>query len=129
VLVQAVGAWFRASDQFIVATMHAMRDGLRCLSCKCVPATSVQQRYSATCGCSGLWLLKWFDADSLFVASWFCRRRVSQVSCGPYHAAAIGSDGRLFTWGDGLFGKLGHGDHCTSPTPRFVTTLAGNQVE
>jgi alpha-tubulin suppressor-like RCC1 family protein len=51
--------------------------------------------------------------------------RVSQVSCGPYHAAAIGSDGRLFTWGDGLFGKLGHGDHCSSHSPRFVTTLAG----
>lgn len=51
--------------------------------------------------------------------------RVSQVSCGPYHAAAIGSDGRLFTWGDGLFGKLGHGDHCSAHSPRFVTTLAG----
>jgi alpha-tubulin suppressor-like RCC1 family protein len=51
--------------------------------------------------------------------------RVCQVSCGPYHAAAIGSDGRLFTWGDGLFGKLGHGDHCSSHSPRFVTTLAG----
>jgi alpha-tubulin suppressor-like RCC1 family protein len=53
--------------------------------------------------------------------------RVSQVSCGPYHAAAIGSDGRLFTWGDGLFGKLGHGDHCSAFSPRFVTTLAGAQ--
>lgn len=53
--------------------------------------------------------------------------RVCQVSCGPYHAAAVGIDGRLFTWGDGLFGKLGHGDHSSAHSPRFVTTLAGGQ--
>eukprot|EP00883_Tetradesmus_obliquus_P007882 jgi/Sobl393_1/18538/SZX64696.1 len=50
--------------------------------------------------------------------------RVHQVSCGPFHAAAISNDGRLFTWGDGLFGKLGHGDHESCSSPRQIAALA-----
>ena len=40
-----------------------------------------------------------------------------QVSCGPYHTAAVSAPGALFTWGDGLCGKLGHGtlDSCSEP--------------
>ncbi len=41
----------------------------------------------------------------------------AQVSCGPYHTAAVSATGALFTWGDGLCGKLGHGtlDSCSKP--------------
>lgn len=46
------------------------------------------------------------------------------MSCGPFHAAAISNDGRLFTWGDGLFGKLGHGDHESCSSPRQIAALA-----
>lgn len=53
---------------------------------------------------------------------------MDKVSCGPFHAAAISDDGRLFSWGDGLFGKLGHGDHATCCSPRQVTTLAEHWV-
>lgn len=54
------------------------------------------------------------------------RREVSgascpwQVSCGPFHCATVTSDGYLFTWGDGLCGKLGHGDQVACPSPRQV---------
>jgi hypothetical protein len=50
--------------------------------------------------------------------------RVHQVSCGPFHAAAISDDGCLYTWGDGLFGKLGHGDHESCSSPRQVAALS-----
>eukprot|EP00879_Flechtneria_rotunda_P029876 GHRR01032339.1.p1 GENE.GHRR01032339.1~~GHRR01032339.1.p1 ORF type:complete len:628 (+),score=228.42 GHRR01032339.1:962-2845(+) len=54
--------------------------------------------------------------------------RVEQVSCGPFHAAAITSEGQLFTWGDGLFGKLGHGDYISCYSPRPVAALADHWV-
>ncbi|XP_049931728.1 PH, RCC1 and FYVE domains-containing protein 1-like isoform X1 [Nymphaea colorata] len=50
---------------------------------------------------------------------------VSSVSCGPWHTAVVTSAGQLFTFGDGTFGVLGHGD-CRSVTrPREVETLRG----
>ena len=45
-----------------------------------------------------------------------------KVSCGAFHTAAVSSDGCLFTWGDGLCGKLGHGNHDTCTEPRQVMT-------
>ncbi|CDP00317.1 unnamed protein product [Coffea canephora] len=50
---------------------------------------------------------------------------VSYVSCGPWHTALITSVGQLFTFGDGTFGALGHGDHHSSNIPREVESLKG----
>lgn len=51
--------------------------------------------------------------------------RVSYVSCGPWHTAIVTLAGQLFTFGDGTFGALGHGDHSSSNIPREVETLKG----
>ncbi|XP_057415182.1 PH, RCC1 and FYVE domains-containing protein 1 isoform X3 [Lotus japonicus] len=51
--------------------------------------------------------------------------RVSYVSCGPWHTAIVTSGGQLFTFGDGTFGALGHGDHSSTNIPREVETLKG----
>ncbi|KAE8651753.1 PH, RCC1 and FYVE domains-containing protein 1-like isoform X1 [Cucumis sativus] len=51
--------------------------------------------------------------------------RVSYISCGAWHTAVVTSAGQLFTFGDGSFGALGHGDHITSNFPREVETLRG----
>ncbi|KXZ53219.1 hypothetical protein GPECTOR_7g1112 [Gonium pectorale] len=48
---------------------------------------------------------------------------VLAVSCGPFHTAAITEGGMLFTWGNGLFGKLGHGTHASEYRPRRVMAL------
>lgn len=50
---------------------------------------------------------------------------VSYIACGPWHTAAVTSAGQLFTFGDGSFGALGHGDHSSTNTPREVGTLGG----
>ncbi|KAF8378430.1 hypothetical protein HHK36_029769 [Tetracentron sinense] len=50
---------------------------------------------------------------------------ISSISCGPWHTAALTSAGQLFTFGDGTFGALGHGDHSSTNLPREVETLKG----
>lgn len=53
---------------------------------------------------------------------------VTSVSCGPWHSAAITSQGQLFTFGDGTFGALGHGDRCSTSVPREVEALKGQKA-
>ncbi|KAM1064377.1 hypothetical protein EV1_028161 [Malus domestica] len=50
---------------------------------------------------------------------------VSSVSCGPWHTAVVTSAGQLFTFGDGTFGVLGHGDRKSTSVPREVDSLKG----
>ncbi|KAL8483582.1 hypothetical protein ACS0TY_026315 [Phlomoides rotata] len=50
---------------------------------------------------------------------------VSSISCGPWHTAVVTSAGQLFTFGDGTFGALGHGDRGSVSKPREVESLKG----
>ncbi|KAH9602181.1 hypothetical protein KSS87_018448 [Heliosperma pusillum] len=50
---------------------------------------------------------------------------VSYISCGPWHTAVVSSAGQLFTFGDGTFGVLGHGDRNSISMPREVESLKG----
>ncbi|GAB4831743.1 hypothetical protein Ancab_005755 [Ancistrocladus abbreviatus] len=50
---------------------------------------------------------------------------VTSVSCGPWHTAIVTSSGQLFTFGDGTFGVLGHGDRGSVSRPREVESLKG----
>ncbi|KAK9107658.1 hypothetical protein Syun_023669 [Stephania yunnanensis] len=54
--------------------------------------------------------------------------QVLSVSCGPWHTAAVTSAGQLFTFGDGTFGALGHGDRASSNMPREVESLKGSRT-
>ncbi|XP_065861404.1 PH, RCC1 and FYVE domains-containing protein 1-like [Euphorbia lathyris] len=50
---------------------------------------------------------------------------ISYISCGVWHTAAVTSSGQLFTFGDGSFGALGHGDRSSTGIPREVEALRG----
>ncbi|KAF5181373.1 Regulator of chromosome condensation [Thalictrum thalictroides] len=50
---------------------------------------------------------------------------VSSISCGPWHTAVVTSAGQLFTFGDGTFGVLGHGDRRSVSMPKEVESLKG----
>ncbi|XP_057789583.1 PH, RCC1 and FYVE domains-containing protein 1-like [Salvia miltiorrhiza] len=50
---------------------------------------------------------------------------VSSISCGPWHTAVVTSAGQLFTFGDGTFAVLGHGDRVSISKPREVESLKG----
>ncbi|WOL16050.1 hypothetical protein Cni_G24832 [Canna indica] len=51
--------------------------------------------------------------------------QVSYVSCGVWHTAIITTTRQLFTFGDGTFGVLGHGDRVSVLYPREVESLVG----
>ena len=47
-----------------------------------------------------------------------------RVSAARYHALAVSRDGRVYTWGGGLYGQLGHGDRYPRFEPTLVAALA-----
>ncbi|CAN6481485.1 unnamed protein product [Victoria cruziana] len=55
--------------------------------------------------------------------------RISSISCGAWHTALVSSSGVLFTFGEGIFGALGHGNLESSWQPRQVESLNGFKVK
>ena len=58
----------------------------------------------------------------------FAGRRVVAVSAGGEHSLAITADGVIWSWGGGIFGKLGHGDEQRQLLPKKVEAFAGRRV-
>lgn len=58
-------------------------------------------------------LVDWFVSFKVFIVN---------LSCGQYHTAAISNQGKLFTWGSGKWGQLGHGVRLDERFPRRVET-------
>ena len=50
------------------------------------------------------------------------------MSAGDSHSLALTADGALWSWGNGSFGKLGHGDTQWQLPPKKVEALAGQRV-
>jgi alpha-tubulin suppressor-like RCC1 family protein len=51
-----------------------------------------------------------------------------EIACGSNHTIALTKDGKVYTWGRGDCGALGHGDQKTSETPTQVMSLAGTKI-
>ena len=55
---------------------------------------------------------------------------LQQVCCGKNHTLALTSDGhKLFSWGDGEFGKLGIGSTTSKSTPTLVENVRNVQLK
>jgi RCC1 and BTB domain-containing protein len=53
---------------------------------------------------------------------------IAQVACGWEHSIALASDGRLYSWGNGDDGGLGHGSALNYCIPSIVEGLMGYKV-
>ncbi|KAM0946100.1 putative chromatin regulator PHD family [Dioscorea sansibarensis] len=51
--------------------------------------------------------------------------QVLSAACGTWHSALITFNGKLYTFGDGTFGVLGHGDRESIGYPKEVESLHG----
>ncbi|KAL5810183.1 hypothetical protein ACOSQ4_026751 [Xanthoceras sorbifolium] len=54
---------------------------------------------------------------------------ISKVACGDWHTAILSTSGQLFTYGDGTFGVLGHGDLQSVSQPKEVESLKDLRVK
>lgn len=52
-----------------------------------------------------------------------------QIACATWHTAAISKDGKVYTWGNGSNGKLGHADEENQPLPKLVEGIDGNVIQ
>lgn len=62
----------------------------------------------------------------------FAAKIISHLACGGAHVIALtGNDGKVFTWGRGTSGQLGHEDlkNCLNPKPvKLLETLTISHV-
>ena len=54
--------------------------------------------------------------------------RAVSVSAGDFHSLALAADGTVWSWGYGLFGRLGHGNQQRQLLPKKVEAFAGQRV-
>ncbi|XP_016505051.2 PH, RCC1 and FYVE domains-containing protein 1-like isoform X1 [Nicotiana tabacum] len=55
--------------------------------------------------------------------------KISYVACGEWHTGIVSTSGQLFTYGDGTFGVLGHGNLQSVAHPKEVESLRGLWVK
>lgn len=55
-------------------------------------------------------------------------KRPKQVACGGFHTCVVTEDGKLYSFGGGEHGQLGHGDRVNKLKPTFVQALETQMV-
>ncbi|CAL1300518.1 unnamed protein product, partial [Larinioides sclopetarius] len=53
---------------------------------------------------------------------------IVKFECGQYHSVALNADGRVFTWGWGVHGQLGHGNAEDIVFPKIIESLRKKKI-
>jgi E3 ubiquitin-protein ligase HERC1 len=64
----------------------------------------------------------------MFVSNQIVIRSVSSSKGSDGHTLAISDSGRVYSWGDGDYGKLGHGNRQTTKSPKLIEALSDKVV-
>ncbi|KAK4780839.1 hypothetical protein SAY87_016945 [Trapa incisa] len=54
---------------------------------------------------------------------------VHNIACGGKHAVLVNRQGEIFSWGEELGGRLGHGTEFDVSYPKIIDTLSGMSIE
>ncbi|TBU47473.1 RCC1/BLIP-II [Dichomitus squalens] len=65
-----------------------------------------------------------FEEEPILVRG-LAERKIVQIACGPQHAIALDSDGRVFVWGYNGYCRLGLGNQVDALVPKQVPQFAG----
>ena len=111
------------------ATALAVAEGQQCNAQSTVAAgvdhtLLVVHGKVAACGSNGQGRCGLEQDKPSFKMQWIaalCHIKVASVAAGGSHSLAVSVDGKLFSWGYGAGGKLGHGDELDRATPTEVT--------
>ncbi|ETN22759.1 hypothetical protein PPTG_02593 [Phytophthora nicotianae INRA-310] len=57
------------------------------------------------------------------------REEIVKVACGWDHSLAVSASGKVYTWGSGTNGKLGHGDEESFDIPTLVRSMESKHVK
>jgi len=60
---------------------------------------------------------------------YFGQENIVQVVCGELHTAALSSNGKVYTWGLGKDGRLGHSDRANHFLPHEVVVLSKHEIK
>ena len=55
-------------------------------------------------------------------------KKIVDAACGTAHCVAAASDGTVYTWGNGGYGRLGHRDQANLHTPKALPELKASRV-
>lgn len=73
-------------------------------------------------------LYSWTSENKLKISPLSVSVRVSSVSCGLQHSVALCDGQRVFSWGSGALGQLGHGSVASFDQPRLLEAVLGTHV-
>ena len=97
ILVKELSCWYSKSILWeLFSYVH-----VQTLSFAAGHASEIALKYLVLCSCS------FYDEPTLI--SGLAGKQVIQIACGSAHSAAVTSEGELYTWGRGSYGRLGHG--------------------